>query len=364
MTTSTQTDSTKHLTLVYRITSPAQQTKLLAEGQWVASAHSDVLAERDALQRRANSMEQEIERLQQRLINVNGYHQAWAAHAQELEKQLEAVGAGGVEPLRRVKCLHQIEEPVSGVRCKIIENCKSCQYCAGRQGCTLAQKEFDNKQRPDVPPDWCPLPLYSRQAAAQDPAAEPQPVAHPDDAAVDALAVLMKAKLAKQRKKGYGGWETPECTQRRLSTLLRDHIDKGDPVDVANFCAFLSARGEGIAPQSPAPVQGPVPALQIESLPAMAREIFCNYPTKTQKEIDDVIEWFASSIYVAMNYMQKAQPSAQIQANEPFAHDEELLEQLYWDFDHESSKGGQDRLVFKGKLRFYAEHVASKATAP
>lgn len=71
--------------------------------------------------------------------------------------------------------------------------------------------------------------------------------AHPDDAAVDALAAAMKAKLAKQSANGYGGWDTPECTQQRLSDMLRAHVDKGDPVDVANFCAFLAARGEGIA---------------------------------------------------------------------------------------------------------------------
>ena len=77
---------------------------------------------------------------------------------------------------------------------------------------------------------------------------EQQPApAHPDDAAVDALAATMKAKLAKQRAKGYGGWDTPEFTQQRLSDMLREHVDKGDPVDVANFCAFLAARGEGIA---------------------------------------------------------------------------------------------------------------------
>ena len=70
--------------------------------------------------------------------------------------------------------------------------------------------------------------------------------AHPDDIAVDALATAMKFKLAKQRSKGYGGWDT-DCTQQRLSDLLRGHVDKGDPIDVANFCAFLSARGEGIA---------------------------------------------------------------------------------------------------------------------
>lgn len=77
---------------------------------------------------------------------------------------------------------------------------------------------------------------------------------HPDDAAVDALAEAMKAKLAKQRARGYGGWKTPECTQQRLSDMLRGHVDKGDPVDVANFCAFLAARGEGIAQEAPAAV--------------------------------------------------------------------------------------------------------------
>ncbi|WP_054258014.1 hypothetical protein [Paenacidovorax caeni] len=75
--------------------------------------------------------------------------------------------------------------------------------------------------------------------------------AHPDDAAVDALAAAMKAKLTKQRAKGYSGWGTPECTQQRLSDMLRAHVDKGDPVDVANFCAFLAARGEGIAQAAP-----------------------------------------------------------------------------------------------------------------
>lgn len=76
------------------------------------------------------------------------------------------------------------------------------------------------------------------------------PEAHPDDAAVDALAAVMKAKLAKQRAKGYGGWsDKAQCSQQRLSDMLRAHVDKGDPVDVANFCAFLVARSEGITAQ-------------------------------------------------------------------------------------------------------------------
>ena len=61
------------------------------------------------------------------------------------------------------------------------------------------------------------------------------PTQHPDDAAVDALAAAMKAKLAKQREKGYGGWDT-DCTRERLSELLRDHGDKGAPVAAIRPC--------------------------------------------------------------------------------------------------------------------------------
>jgi len=91
-----------------------------------------------------------------------------------------------------------------------------------------------------------------------------QAPAHPDDAAVDALAALMKAKLAEKRAKGYGGWNNKSlCPQQRLSDMLRAHVDKGDPVDVANFCAMLSARGEGIA-AAPQAVQAAVPLPMVE----------------------------------------------------------------------------------------------------
>ena len=76
-----------------------------------------------------------------------------------------------------------------------------------------------------------------------------QPEPHPDDKAVDAMAAAMKEKLAQAREKGRGGWET--CSQQDLSRLLREHVDKGDPRDVANFCAFLYALGFGIAQPEP-----------------------------------------------------------------------------------------------------------------
>lgn len=72
---------------------------------------------------------------------------------------------------------------------------------------------------------------------------------HSDDAAVDEFAKAMKAKLAAGRAKGRSGWNSDEPgMQQRLSDMLRSHIDKGDPRDVANFAMFLHQRGEAILP--------------------------------------------------------------------------------------------------------------------
>lgn len=70
---------------------------------------------------------------------------------------------------------------------------------------------------------------------------------HPDDLAVDRFAVVMKAKLAKKRAEGRGGWEDKgDCSNAFLSLLLREHIDKGDPVDVGNLAMMIHQRGERI----------------------------------------------------------------------------------------------------------------------
>ena len=70
--------------------------------------------------------------------------------------------------------------------------------------------------------------------------------AHPDDLAVDRFADAMKAKLAKKRTDGRGGWEGPDCTNEFLSCLLREHVEKGDPLDVGNLAMMLHQRGERI----------------------------------------------------------------------------------------------------------------------
>jgi hypothetical protein len=69
---------------------------------------------------------------------------------------------------------------------------------------------------------------------------------HSDDLAVDRFAAHMKAKLAKKRAEGRGGWE--HAPAEFLSTLLYEHMPKGDPIDVANFCMMLHQTGSGITP--------------------------------------------------------------------------------------------------------------------
>lgn len=78
--------------------------------------------------------------------------------------------------------------------------------------------------------------------------------AHTDDRAVDLFAARMKTKLAMAREKGRGGWDDPaQCSVSYLQQLLHEHVAKGDPVDVANFCMMLGHYGASTTPE-------PVPA--------------------------------------------------------------------------------------------------------
>lgn len=72
---------------------------------------------------------------------------------------------------------------------------------------------------------------------------------HPDDEAVDRFAQAMKQKLAQAREKGRSGWQ--QMNPNELSGMLYEHVAKGDPRDVANFCMFLWNLGQPITPCQP-----------------------------------------------------------------------------------------------------------------
>ncbi|MBU9632044.1 hypothetical protein KTE60_22425 [Burkholderia multivorans] len=80
---------------------------------------------------------------------------------------------------------------------------------------------------------------------------------HSDDIAVDSFAAVMKHKLALARAKGRGGWET--CSPADLSRMLREHVEKGDPRDVANLAMMIWHHGAPIAPAIDAAEAGDVP---------------------------------------------------------------------------------------------------------
>lgn len=64
--------------------------------------------------------------------------------------------------------------------------------------------------------------------------------------ALEKLYQAMGRKLYAKHQEGTAGFET--ASAEHLSHLLRRHVDKGDPVDVANFCAFLLFNGQRIVP--------------------------------------------------------------------------------------------------------------------
>ncbi|MBU9164238.1 hypothetical protein [Burkholderia multivorans] len=88
------------------------------------------------------------------------------------------------------------------------------------------------------------VPVYTAPQPAQADAPAEAREPHSDDVAVDSFAAAMKHKLALARAKGRGGWET--CSPADLSRMLREHVEKGDPRDVANFCMMLWHHGSPI----------------------------------------------------------------------------------------------------------------------
>jgi hypothetical protein len=135
--------------------------------------------------------------------------------------------------------------------------------CLGRWSAYLAS---NGEQADCAPPSW----LVEAVRDATPPAAAH--VQHPDDAAVDRFAQAMKEKMAKQREKGYSGWDNSEqCPTERLQTMLSIHVAKGDPVDVGNFAMMLWNRCETTTPPA-APV--PQDPMQHHITPLMEQQMF------------------------------------------------------------------------------------------
>lgn len=61
-----------------------------------------------------------------------------------------------------------------------------------------------------------------------------------DNTGVARFSLAMREKLERKRDEGRGGWNDPqECTIEGLQRMLKEHIKKGDPVDIGNFAMMI-----------------------------------------------------------------------------------------------------------------------------
>ncbi|OJA71088.1 hypothetical protein BGV72_31545 [Burkholderia ubonensis] len=133
---------------------------------------------------------------------------------------------GTADQLRSILALHEQADAPAEAREPV---CKLCRSTGLDVPCAYPT-EINRQQAKRI------AELESRLSVNVDP--------HPDDVAVDSFAAVMKHKLALARDKGRGGWET--CSPVDLSRMLREHVEKGDLRDVANFCMMLWHHGSPI----------------------------------------------------------------------------------------------------------------------
>ena len=169
-----------------------------------------------------------------------------------IEEALELVQAIGYSPARAHALVDYVfgrpvgepHQEVGGVMITLAALCLTC-------GLNIDRAAEDELARVWEKVDAIRTKQAAKPTGSALPIAQPEP--HPDDIAVDnftyLLATAMKAKLAAKRAQGFGGWDDPsQCSVQTLSGLLRRHVEKGDPVDVANLAMMIHHHGAEILP--------------------------------------------------------------------------------------------------------------------
>jgi hypothetical protein len=141
---------------------------------------------------------------------------------------------------------------------------------------------------------------------------------HLDEWWVDLFAKEMKAKLENARAKGRGGWQ--DCDPSDLSRMLCEHVEKGDPRDVANFCMFLWAlRSPIVAASTSAPI-APTADAQAVALPVWFDSFLMNVAeipdrTSPEDEPDAMIATAEELRGCALNAIENMDPTEKVTAN-------------------------------------------------
>jgi hypothetical protein len=96
----------------------------------------------------------------------------------------------------------------------------------------------------------------------------------------------MAAKLASSRAKGRGGWHTSRCDDNHLHRMLREHVEKGDMVDVLNIAGMILVRHESREQRESSLMLGPTggPGTKAEKIRRMLETH--NWTTQTVGCVD------------------------------------------------------------------------------
>jgi len=175
----------------------------------------------------------ELAILADRLYGINGHSVSDCVAIQEISEQLKALAA----------------QPAPGVgelRERILDSL-NLYYQLGKAG-----HPNESAAKADE--------LAALSTRPAESVAQGAPDLHPETAdLVRRFSVALAAKLAKDEKKyGYADeWKSPDWMDECRSELV-EHINKGDPRDVAAYCAFLWHHGESttLDPDAPTPATG------------------------------------------------------------------------------------------------------------
>lgn len=99
-----------------------------------------------------------------------------------------------------------------------------------------------------------------------------------DDAALDGFNRVLKAKMAVGRAQGRAGWWSAQ--RGDLSTMLRSHVDKGDPIDIGLLAMMHWYMDEAVAsaPTQPDAIVAAGELTKISSSPVMGGQLDIRTP--------------------------------------------------------------------------------------
>lgn len=99
-----------------------------------------------------------------------------------------------------------------------------------------------------------------------------------DDAALDGFNRVLKAKMAVGRAQGRAGWWSAQ--RGDLSTMLRSHVDKGDPIDIGMLAMMHWYMDEAVAsaPTQPDAIVATGELTKISSSPVMGGQLDIRTP--------------------------------------------------------------------------------------